>query len=103
MSNYPNRLLLEVEEIRGECPLYGVGDKITIEIQASTEVINPERSKKICLRALENVPFLLVYARAPKHVVDHLAGVTGETRFACSMPGKPFTPCGYVIFRVRRE
>jgi len=100
---HPRRVILEVEEIKGECPLYKVGDRITIEILPSTEVVNTEKSVRICLRALENIPFLLVYARAPNNVVEHLAGITGETRLACSMPGKPFTLCGHVIFSVRRE
>ena len=101
--NYIRKVILEVEEVRGECPLYRVGDRIIIRVLPSTEIIDKERSGDICLRAIENIPFFLIYARAPDHVVEHLAGVTGETRLACSMPGKPFTPCGYVIFKVMRE
>ena len=44
-----------------------------------------------------------VYQAGNDELVDYLGSGTGECRIACSMPGEPYTPCGYVIFRLRRE
>jgi len=97
------RVIYEVEEIRGTCPIYKIGDKIVIDPKFPTEIINLKESTAVCLRVLDNIDFNLIYAAAPDNVVEHLGVKTGECRIACPMPGPPYTPCGYVIFRVKRE
>jgi len=97
------RVIYEVEEIRGSCPLYDIGDKIVMDSKHYTEVINLEESNAVCLRVLDNTWNDLMYQVGDDDLVGYVAGGTGECRVACSMPGEPYTPCGYVIFRVNRE
>lgn len=98
------RVIYEVEEIRGECPLYKVGDKIVIDTLDSTEVINLEESTPSpCVRAMGNMWDHLVWQRGSDSVVAHLSGVNGECRIACPMIGPPYTKYGNVVFRIRRE
>lgn len=102
MAKY--KVIYEVEEIRGNCPLYKVGDRIVTKSLGSAEVIDlNESSKDICLRVIDNMWDHLVWQHGSDRVVTHLSGVNGECRTSCTMPGEPYTPCGYVIFRIRRE
>ena len=55
------------------------------------------------MRLIDNMWIHQVYQHAPDEITDYLGRGAGECRCACSMPGKPYTPCGYVIFRTRRE
>jgi len=98
-----NRVTYEVEEIRGKCPVYDVGDKMVFDSFASTEIVNLTASDAVCMRAVANAWNDLMYQWGDDSVVGYLASGTGEVRCACSMPGEPYTPCGYCIFRVTRE
>jgi hypothetical protein len=97
------RQTYEVEEVRGRCPIYKPGDKIVIDGQGFTEAVNLELSDAVCMRATENMWATHAWQHGPDDIVNHLAAVTGECRIACSMPGEPYTPCGYCIFRQSRE
>jgi hypothetical protein len=97
------RVIYEVEDMRGSCPLYKVGDRIVIDSLGSTEVINLKESSAVCLRVIDNMWNCLVWQYGSDRIVTHLSGVNGECRTSCTMPGEPYTSCGYVIFRIRRE
>jgi uncharacterized repeat protein (TIGR04076 family) len=97
------RVTYEVEEIVGHCPLYKVGDKIVIESRYPTEVIVTEESKDICLRVFDNMWNNLIYLYGSDELHSYMTGAVGEVRIACPMPGEPYTPCGYVIWRIKRE
>ena len=97
------RVIYEVEDIRGTCPVYKVGDKIVFDSQYPVEAINSKESDAVCLRAIHNMWTHLTWQAGSDPVVTHLSGVAGEYRIACPMPGDPYTPCGYVIFKIRRE
>ena len=98
-----HRVIYEVEEIKGNCPIYEKGDKIVMDSQGSTEVINLKDSKAVCMRVLHNAWTHLMFQAGSDDVVNYLAGGVGECRIACPMPGKPYSKCGYVIFRISRE
>lgn len=97
------RVIYEVEEIRGNCPLYKVGDKIVFDSHHSVEMVNTKESDAVCLRAIHNMWNHQAWQVGSNNVVKHLSGIVGECRIACPMPGDPYTPCGYTIFRIRRE
>ena len=98
-----HRVTYEVEEIKGKCPIYKVGDRMVLESKAFTEVINLEESDAVCMRVLDNTWSDLIYQAGGDGLIDYIGSGTGECRIACSMPGEPYTPCGYVIFRINRE
>jgi len=98
-----HRVIYEVEEIRGTCPIYKKGDKIVTDSQYPVEVINLKESDAVCMRVFDNAWCHSMYQAGSDNLLAYLAGGTGECRIACSMPGKPYTKCGYVIFRVKAE
>ncbi|MBS7621194.1 hypothetical protein KEJ32_03665 [Candidatus Bathyarchaeota archaeon] len=97
------RVIYEVEEIRGNCPVYKLGDKIVIESQYPTECIRVKKSSDVCMRVLDNMWSHLLYQTGSDELISYMSGAVGEVRIACSMPGEPYTPCGYVIWRISRE
>jgi len=92
-------LELSVHNIEGTCPVYKIGDKITIE---NPHVIL-EKTDALCTHAL---PTILHYALILEYNWCPLKlGLTKENDqdhayFQCLDPGKPYTNGGTVIFRV---
>jgi len=97
------RVTYEVEEIRGTCSVYKLGDKIVIDSQYPVEVVNMKETTAICQRFFDNLTFALPLQHGGDKMIDYIAGGVSEVRVACPMPGEPYTPCGYVIFRQRSE
>ena len=98
-----HRVTYEVEQIQGTCPVYKVGDKVVIDSQPPTEVINLKESTAVCRRILDNMTFPLELQHGSDDLADYQTAGVGESRIACPMPGDPWTSCGYVIFRQYRE
>lgn len=88
-----------VHDIKGTCPVYKVGDKITIK----NPNIALEQTDALCTHAL---PTILHYALILEYNWCPLKlGLTKEddqdhAYFQCLDPGKPYTNGGTVIFRV---
>nr|QNO51905.1 hypothetical protein OPAKKMBI_00006 [Methanosarcinales archaeon ANME-1 ERB6]QNO51937.1 hypothetical protein INOMBEHI_00004 [Methanosarcinales archaeon ANME-1 ERB6] len=91
-----SKLIIEVAEIRGKCPVYKKGDKIVID---GPEIIL-EKTDAICIHALAP---LLHYAVALRGGVDpRKLGLSKEEDVAyiqCVDPGEPYTGGGTVIFK----
>lgn len=100
-QNY--KVAYEVEEIRGSCPIYKIGDRAVFRSSGFTEVVDLDESDAVCMRLIDNMWLHQVYQHGSDEVTGYLGRAAGECRCACSMPGMPYTPCGYVIFRTRRE
>ena len=92
-------LEIKVCEIRGKCPVYEVGDKITIE---GPEVLL-DKTDAICVHAFST---LLHYVVALEEGVDPVKlGLSKGTEHAymqCVDPGEPYTGGGTVVFECRR-
>lgn len=93
------RVIFEVVEVRGRCPLYRPGERIIVE-----DFWLSEKSSRACIHAL---PALLHYALALREGADpEKLGLTRDGRGAyiqCPDPGPPYTPGGTVIFRAHVE
>lgn len=98
-----SKITYEVEEIRGECPVYKVGDKIVIESDGKAEKLCFDETDAFCIRVFDSMFTRLAWQAASDDYLQYLAGVVGECRITCPMPGKPYTPCGTAIFRINRE
>jgi len=93
--------VLEVEacEVRGHCPVYKVGDKITVN---DPEIVL-EKTDALCTHALSS---LLHYVLALERGVDPVSlGLStpkdGEHAYVqCVDPGEPYTHGGTVIFKI---
>jgi len=96
-------VLLEivVREIRGKCPVYKTGDKITIR---DPEIVL-EKTDAICTHALST---LLHYVLILEHDWCPVKlGLTTPDKperayLQCVDPGEPYTQGGTVIFECRR-
>ncbi len=86
---------LRVCEIRGKCPVYKVGNKMTI---SGAEILM-DRTNAICIHALST---LLHYIVAIDEGADPIKlGLSKNKEHAymqCVDPGEPYTEGGTVIF-----
>ncbi len=94
-------LEITVHEIRGRCPVFKKGDKITIK---SPKIIL-EKTDALCIHALHTI---LHYSVILEHDWCPLKlGLTTEkdqksAYVQCLDPGPPYTEGGTVIFRFRK-
>jgi uncharacterized repeat protein (TIGR04076 family) len=94
-------LEITVHEIKGNCPIYKVGDKIVIQ----NPEINLKKTEALCTHAL---PPILHYALVlEKRWIPFELGLTKEddqenAYIQCLDPGPPLTDGGTVIFRINK-
>lgn len=94
-------LEIKVVEVRGNCPVYKAGDRITIQ---GPRIIL-DKTDAICIHAL---PVILNYAVALDKGVDPVElGLTKpedkwNAYVQCLDPWKPYTEGGTVVFKIRK-
>lgn len=92
------KLVFEVVEIKGRCPIHKKGDKIVIR----GPEIDLKETDALCIHALAS---LLHYVVALREGVDPVKlGLSKDKNHAyiqCLDPGEPFTGGGTVIFRCK--
>ena len=92
-------LLITVKEIKGQCDVHKVGDRIVIE----GPEINLEKSDKVCIHALSPI---LHYAVALREGMDPvrlgLAKQGNKAYIQCPDSGEPYTGGGRVVFEIER-
>ncbi len=95
------RLVISVKEIRGNCPVFNVGDRIVVE---SPNII-VEKTDSICVHAFGCMLSMIVaLSRGISFKELGLAREEGEKGYIqCLDPGKPYTNGGTVLFEIRRE
>jgi len=93
-------LEITVHEIKGTCPVYNIGDKITIK--------NPniilEETDALCTHALPTIlhyALILEYSWCPLKLGLTRKDDQEHAYFQCLDPGKPYTDGGTVIFKVK--
>ena len=90
---------IEVIDIKGTCPVFKIGDKMMIN-EAQIDINSTDA---VCIHAL---PSLIHFSLALREGVDPVKlGLSTEEGVAyvqCPDPGKPFTPGGTVIFRIKK-
>lgn len=95
------RLVISVKEIRGNCPVYKVGDRIVVE---SPKII-VEKTDSICVHAFGCMLSMIVpLSRGISFKTLGLTTEEGEKGYIqCLDPGKPYTNGGTVLFEIRWE
>lgn len=95
------RLVITVKEIRGNCPVFNVGDTIVVE---SPKMI-VEKTDNICVHAFGCILSMIVpLSRGISFKTLGLTTEDGEKGYVqCLDPGKPYTDGGTVLFEIRRE
>ena len=99
--NTVHRLIMNVKEIRGTCPVFEVGDRIVIE--GSKIVV--EKTDALCVHALGSLlSMVIALGRGVGFKELGLAEKEGDVGYVqCLDPGAPYTLGGTVIFEIRRE
>jgi uncharacterized repeat protein (TIGR04076 family) len=95
------RLVITAKEIRGNCPVFNIGDQIVIE---SPEIV-PEKTDALCVHALGSMlSMIIALSRGVSFKELGLSREEGDIGyFQCLDPGPPYTQGGTVIFEIRRE
>jgi len=94
-------LKIEVCEVRGHCPVYKVGDKITI----NDPKIVLESTDALCMHALSSLLHYVLVLERGVDPVDLGLSKPGDRRHAyiqCVDPGEPYTKGGTVIFKIEK-
>ncbi|MHC3129853.1 MAG: TIGR04076 family protein [Candidatus Bathyarchaeota archaeon] len=94
------RLIITVEKIRGNCPLYKTGDRIVID----EFYIKSNDSQNVCIHAFAAMTTLLSAFLHGSSAVE--LGIGSEENIGylqCPDPGPPCTKGGTVLFKLKRE
>ena len=96
-----NDLTIEVEEIRGRCPVYDVGDRMVFREGYRLDL---RETDALCSHAMGALlPFLSSLSRGIPPGELGLAKDDECGRAQCPDPGQPHTHGGTVIFRICRS
>ncbi len=94
------KLLIEVIEIKGTCPVYKLGDRIVLD---NGYRVNLKKTDNICLHSLASLlPYYNALAKGASPVELGLAKRGKVAYLQCLDPEK-FTGGGTVTFSVRRK
>ena len=94
-------LEIEVCEVRGNCPVHKVGDRIVID---DPEIVL-EKTDALCTHALSSLlHYVLVLERGADPVELGLSKPEDREHayVQCVDPGAPYTAGGTVIFKIRK-
>ena len=95
------RLVITVKKIRGNCPVFRVGDRIVVE----SPKVAVEKTSNICIHAFGCMLSMIIPLSSG--ISFKQLGLTteeGEKGYVqCSDPGKPYTDGGTVLFEIKRE
>lgn len=94
-------LEIRVHEIRGKCPVYREGDRITVD----DPEIDLGRTDAICTHALSTILHYTTILERNWCPLELGLTVDGDEEHAymqCVDPGEPYTEGGTVIFQVSR-
>jgi len=93
-------VVLRVREIKGNCPVYQVGDRIALDGYC----IDSVRSSNVCMHAFSAMLTLLSAFAHGCSAVDLGIGDEADVAYLrCPDPGPPYTKGGTVLFELRRE
>ncbi len=96
-----NRLIITVKEIRGNCPVFKIGDKMIFD---EPKIILDE-TDAFCVHALSSMLSMLVaLSRGTSFKELGLSREKDDAGYIqCPDPGPPYTLGGTVIFEVKHE
>ncbi len=94
------KLIIEVVEIRGTCPVYRIGDRIVLD---EGYIVNLEETDNICMHSLASI--LPYYNALAKGIEPKELGLAqnGESAYIQCLDPQEHTGGGTVIFKVTRE
>lgn len=104
------RVIYEVADVVGSCPIYKKGDKVVIdpaEADQEVSIINLKETDAVCTRILGTTLlsyFMFFQVANEEELHEKYHTIKGGVHWSrCTEPGKPYTKRGYVTFRIYRE
>lgn len=94
MNEKKSHITVKVVEIRGNCPIYSMGDTFFLD--------EAQVSGKICLHALASLATFLLPLRDGISPERYGIG-KDEGYLQCPDPGPPYTTGGTVIFELKKN
>jgi uncharacterized repeat protein (TIGR04076 family) len=94
------KLIIEVEEIEGKCPVYRVGERIVLD---DGYKVNLKETDNICLHSLGSI--LPYYVALSKKVSPLELGLSqeGEDAFVQCLDPQKYTGGGTATFKISRK
>jgi uncharacterized repeat protein (TIGR04076 family) len=94
-----NRLEITVKEIRGHCPVYGIGDKIVLD---EGYRLNMKETTNVCMHSLSSI--MPYYVAIYKGVDPGQLGLSpdGQKAYVQCLDPCDYTAGGTVIFEIER-
>ena len=95
------KLIIKVVSIRGRCPVYEVGDKITLK---QGYILDPEQSALVCMHSLSSIlPYYVALAKGIKAVDLGLSRGGSEEAYVQCLDPCEVTEGGTVLFEISRK
>jgi len=94
------RLVIQVVEIRGTCPVYKPDSKIVLE---DGYILDPSRSGRVCLHSLASImPYYVALARGISARQLGIARKHSEEAYVQCLDPCDYTNGGTVVFKIFR-
>ena len=94
------KLIIEVEEIEGKCPVYSEGERIILD---DGYKVNLKETDNICMHSLGSI--LPYYVALSKKISPQELGLAqeGEDAFVQCLDPRKYTGGGTVTFKINRR
>jgi uncharacterized repeat protein (TIGR04076 family) len=94
------KLLLTVIDIKGNCPVYNVGDRITMQ---KGYIIDPADTDMVCMHSLASVlPYYVALSKGVKAIDLGLSRGVSDSAYVQCLDPCDITGGGTVIFEISR-
>ena len=95
------KLVIKVVEIKGNCPVYKIGNKITLQ---DGYVLNPDETDKVCMHSLASLlPYYVALSKGVKSKDLGLSKGDSEEAYVQCLDPCELTAGGTVIFEISRS
>ena len=94
------QLIIKVIEIKGKCPVYGIGDKIVLQ---KGYILDPKETDTVCMHSLVSIlPFYVALSKGVKAKDIGLAKRNSNEAYVQCLDPCDLTDGGTVSFEISR-
>lgn len=95
------KLVIKVVEIKGNCPVYKIGNKITLQ---DGYILNPDETDKVCMHSLTSIlPYYVALSKGVKSKDLGLSKGDSEEAYVQCLDPCELTNGGTVILEISRS
>ena len=94
------KLVIKVVEIKGSCPVYNIGNKISLQ---NGYILDPAETDKVCMHSLASIlPYYVALSKGVKSKDLGLSKGDSEEAYLQCLDPCELTDGGTVIFKISR-